>query len=66
MIEAFVQTVVFDLHSPWIQVGADPFTANARSRRALARAGCRRAGTYGIGADECTVMLLERVDVAAR
>ncbi len=66
MIEAFVRTVVFGPHSEWAQVGADPLTTNARSWGALARAGFRRAGTYGTGSDECTLMLLDRVDLEAR
>ena len=33
---------------------------------ALARAGFRRAGTYGVGAEECTLMLLDRVELEVR
>ena len=66
MIAAFVGTVVFGPGSSWIQVGADPFTANARSWRALARCGFQRAGVYGVGAEECTLMLLDRIDLELR
>lgn len=66
MIEAFVRTVVFGPHSDWAQVGADPFTANTRSWGALAQAGFRRAGAYGSGSEECTLMLLDRADLVVR
>lgn len=66
MIDAFVRTVVFGPGSSWTQVGADPYTANARSWGALARAGFRRAGSYGIGSEECTLMLLDRIDLEVR
>ena len=66
MIEAFVRTVVFAPRSIWSQVGADPFTAKSRSWRALARAGFRHAGAYSIGSEQCTLMLLDRIDLEVR
>ncbi len=60
MIRQFVIDIGFGRHPDWQQAGADPFTANTRSWGALARTGFTRAGTYGAGADECTLMLVDR------
>lgn len=61
MIHAFARDVAFARHRGWTQVGAGPYSANAPSCRALARAGFAFFGTYlDDDGDECSVFAIGR------
>lgn len=60
MISAFVDEVVFGRHADWTHVAAGPFSANAGSWGALARAGFDHIGIIEDPAGPCHLMMRSR------